>query len=94
MRFSTQLQAPAATRLGASVRTQVAVRIETVFPRSFDQAEQHRTAPGSAGCVGKEEILPEDHKGLDAPLRPIVAEFNAAILQVCVQFGSLVLQIV
>ena len=41
----------------------IAVRIETVFFRGLDQAEQDRTAPGPAGGVGEQEILSGDHKG-------------------------------
>ena len=68
---------------------EIAVRIKSVFLRGLDQAEQDRTASCPTGGVGKQEILPGDHKGLDAPFRPVITEFNAAILQVRVQFSPL-----
>ena len=47
---------------------QIAVGIETVLLRRLDQAEDHGAAPGAVGGVCKQEVLPRDHKRLDAAL--------------------------
>ena len=45
---------------------QIEVGIETVLLRRLDQAEDHGAAPGAVGGVCKQEVLPRDHKRLDA----------------------------
>ena len=72
--------------------SQIAVRIKAVFLRGLDQTEHHGAALRSVGRVCKEKVLPGDYKGLDAALSPVVAELNAAVLQVNDQGLPLVLQ--
>ena len=72
---------------------QVAVRIKSVLLRRLNQAEDHSAALCSSCRVRKQEVLPGDHKGLDAAFGPVVAQFNSAVEQIVVQIRPLVLQI-
>ena len=47
---------------------QIAVRIQAVLLRRFDQAVDHGAGLRAAGCIGKQPVLSAHHKGLDAPL--------------------------
>ena len=72
---------------------QVAVWIQFVLHRGLDQAEDHRASCGSLRSVGKQKVLPVNHKGLNAPLRPVVAQLQPAVFQVVRQIRPLLLQI-
>ena len=36
----------------------------------------------TAGCVGKQEVLPVNDKRLYTSLRPVVADFQSAVFQI------------
>ena len=46
------------------------------------------------GGVGEEEVLPTDDEGLDAPLRPVIAQLQPAVLQIADEIWPLLLQII
>ena len=71
-------------RFGKQPR-QVAVRIEPVFLRCLNQAEEHGAALRASCRVRKQEVLPGDHKWLDTAFGPVVAQLNSAVEQIVVQ---------
>ena len=52
---------------------QVTVWIQIVFLPRLNQVEDHRATVSTARGVGKQEILPVYHKGLNAVLSSVVA---------------------
>ena len=54
------------------------------------------TGPAVAILPGPEqqEVFPRDHERLNAPFRPVIAELNAAVMQIGRQRGPLVLEVV
>ena len=61
---------------------QILIRIKSVFLRGFNHAEDDRAALCTAGCVGKQEVLPVNDKRLYTSLRPVVADFQSAVFQI------------
>ena len=58
---------------------QMTVWIQSILLCRLDQTENYRAALGTAGSIGKQEILPINHKGLDAALGPDVAQPQLAV---------------
>ena len=73
---------------------QVAAGIKVVLLCRFNQAEQDRTALGTVCGIGKQEVFARDHKRFDAAFGAVIAEFNAAVLQIGRQCRPLVFEIV
>ena len=65
-----------------------------VFLCRLNQAEQDCTALGSVCGIGEQEVFAGDHERLNASFRAVIAELNAAVLQIGRQRGPLVLEIV
>ena len=65
-----------------------------VFLCCLNQAEQDRAALGPVCGIGEQEVFPGDHERLNAPFRAVIAELNAAVLQIGRQRGPLVFEIV
>ena len=65
-----------------------------VFLCRLNQAEQDCTALGTVCGICKQKVFARDYKGLNAALCPVIAELNAAVLQIGRQRGPLVLEIV
>ena len=68
---------------------QIPVRIQSVFDGCLDQAEHHGTRFCSAWRIGEQEILSAHHKGLDAPLRTVVIDFQPSVFKVSSQIRLL-----
>ena len=73
---------------------QITVRVQAGFLGRFDQAVDHRAAPGAQRRVGKQEVLPANHEGLDAPLCPVVAQLQPSVLQIAGEIRPLLLEVV
>ena len=52
--------------------SQIFVRIQAVFLGSFNYAEHNRAAGRAPGCIHEKEVLPVNHKRLDAALGAII----------------------
>ena len=61
----------------------IPVWIKPVLLRCLDQTEQDRAALRPGRRVRKEEVLPGDHKRLNAPFRTVVAQLDPSVLQIC-----------
>jgi len=72
----------------------IAVRIQPGLLGRLDQAVDYRAALGAQWGVGKQEVLPSNHKGFDAAFGPVVAQLQPPILQIADQVRSLLLEIV
>ena len=73
---------------------QIAVRIQAVFLRRFNQTVDHGAGLRATGRIGKEPVLPTHHKGLNAALGTVVAQLQTAILQIPCQVWPLLQQVV
>ena len=58
---------------------QVFIRIQPILNGGLYQAEHDRAASGSLGRIGKQEVLPVNDKGLNAPLCPVIAKLQPAV---------------
>ena len=58
---------------------QILIWIQPILNGRLNQAEHDRTAGSSLGGVGKQEVLPVNDKGLDTPLRPVIAQLQPAV---------------
>ncbi len=67
--------------------------IQPSFLGCLDQAVNHRAGLGAQRGIGKQEVLAANHKGLDAVLRPVVAQFQPSILQISQEIGPLLLEV-
>ena len=56
-------------------------------------AEHDCAAGGSLGCIGEQEILAVNDKGLNTPFCPVVGDLQPAIVQVIGQVGPLFFQV-
>ncbi len=61
---------------------QIAIRIQPVFFSRLDQTVDYRAALGTQRGVGKQEVLPPNHKGLYAALSPVVTQLQPSVLQI------------
>ncbi len=66
---------------------QIVEGIQPSFLGCLDQAVNHRAGLGAQRGIGKQEVLAANHKGLDAALRPVVAQFQPSILQISQEIG-------
>ena len=74
--------------------SQIAEGIQLCFPGRLNQALNHRTDLGAQRSVGKVKVLAAYHKGLDAALGPVVAQFQPSVLQIPQEIGPLFLEVV
>ena len=68
---------------------QIPIRIQPILFLRLNHAEDDRAAPDAAGCVGKQEILPVNDKGLDASFGAVVADFQSAVFRI-IQSGMFI----
>ena len=61
---------------------EIAARIKMVFLCRLNQAEQDCAALGPICGIGEQEVFAGDYKGLNAALRAVIAELNAAVMQI------------
>ena len=61
---------------------QIAVRIQAVLLRRFNQAVDHAAGLCAARRIGKQPVLSAHYKRLDAALGTVVAQLQTAILQI------------
>ena len=73
---------------------QIAVWIQAVLLRRFNQAVDYAAGPRTTGCIGKQPVLPAHYKGLNAALGTVVAQLQTAILQIPCQIRPLLQQVV
>ena len=66
---------------------QIAEGIQPCFLDRLNQAVNHRAGLGAQRDVGKREVLSVHHKGLDATLRPVVAQIQLPVLQIPQEMG-------
>lgn len=66
---------------------------KAAFFRRFNQAEDNGAAFGPAGRIGEQEVLPVNNKRLYAALRPVITDFQSAVLQVVAQVWPLLLEV-
>ena len=72
---------------------QVAVGIQLIFQRCLDHRKYHCTASSPLGRIGKQKVLPVNHKGLYASLSTVVGVFQSTVPQIVDQIRPLLLQI-
>lgn len=72
---------------------QIAVRIQPTFFRCFNHAVDHGAALCAPRRVGKQEVLPANHKGLYGAFGKVVAQLQPSVLQHTGQIRPLFLQI-
>ena len=73
---------------------QIAKGIQPRFLSRLDRAADRRAGLGAQRGIGKQEVLAANHKGLDAALRPVVAQFQPSVLQIPQEIGPLLLEVV
>ena len=52
---------------------------QIVFFGGFDDRVYNRTHFSSVGSVGEEPVFPTNHKGFDAALRTVIADFEPGV---------------
>ena len=57
----------------------IAIWVQRVLLRCFDQAKDYAAALSSIGCIGKEEVLPCYYKRLHGTFRSVVAGLQSAV---------------
>ena len=72
---------------------QVSVRIQPILNGGLDQAEHNGASFCALGRIGKQEVLSVNDKGLDTPLRPVIAQLQPAVFQIVRQVGPLLIQV-
>ena len=73
---------------------QIAMRMQPIFLCRFNQAVDHSTGPCTTGRIGKRPVLPVHHERLNAVLGTVIAQLQAAILQIPRQIRPLLQQII
>lgn len=73
---------------------QITIRVQPISRSRINQAEDDCTTLGTVRGVGEQEILPKDHKGLNATFGSVVAQFQPAVFEIGQQIGALFLQVV
>ena len=71
----------------------IAIWVQLVLLRCFNQTKDYAATLSSIGCIGKEEVLPCYYKRLHGTFRSVVAGLQFAILKVVVKVFLLVQQI-
>ena len=70
------------------------MRMQPIFLCRFNQAVDHSTGPCTTGRIGKRPVLPVHHERLNAVLGTVIAQLQAAILQIPRQIRPLLQQII
>lgn len=73
---------------------QITVRVQAILLRRLNKAVNDGAALGAQGRIGEEEVLPTDDKGLDAPLRSVIAQLQSPVLQIADEIRPLLLQLI
>ena len=72
---------------------QIAIRVQPILLRCFNEAVDDGAALSAQRGIGKEKILAANDEGLDAALRPVVAQLQPPVLQIADKVWPLLPQV-
>lgn len=72
---------------------EIPVGIQLVFQSRLDHGKNNCTSGSPFGCIGKQEILAVNHKGLYTSFGTVVGDFQPAVPQIIQQVRPLFLQV-